>query len=428
MLTLNQLSQETIIQDYTLIAHVPHESLTQSVTLYSSYKRYIVLIQTDKPMYKPGDTVNFRVLTIDAAMMPYKVEGIQVEVIDPFDNVIDTLDPLRCSLLTKSEAIDDTNEEEIDITDIDMNDQASPENGTCESSVQSTTKFGVVSHSFKIGKETNHGIWTLRVTTSEKDEKDYKIVTDKHFEVKEYVLPRFEVLVTTKHDVTLGEGSARLTISGRYTFGKLVKGVAKIKAESFNEGTLFNTAYKSVSVESKKTVEFDIRNELKVVNGIHPYRVKFEVDIKEDLTGQTMKKDVEIRIYRTGEFSLQLETEKRTFKPGFPYNLKVLVRQFDGKLALEQRSTMTLQVDYFYKPLLCSDAPEANALQKYQRTILKSFSQGMVEFSLDVPENTTAMAISASYLDIKTSLNVPRHESRSRENLIIKSATPKYVE
>jgi hypothetical protein len=438
---LNQLSQETIIQNYTLIAHVPHESFTQSVTLYSSFKRYIVLIQTDKPMYKPGDTVNFRVLTIDAAMMPYKVEKIKVEVIDPFDNVIYTLYPLRRSLLTEAEAIDSldkesSNEKDGDVSDEDNEDKSS-ENDEDKSSedsnvpserqhqIQNTTHLGVVSHIFKIGEETNHGNWTIRVTTSEKDEKDHKIVTDKHFEVKEYILPRFEVLVATKRDISIGEEKARLSISGRYTFGNLVKGLATIKAESYFEGKVYNTANKTVFVESEKIVEFDIRNELRVVNSLQPYIVKFEVGIKEDLTGQTMKKDVEIRIYRTAELSLEIDASN-TFKPGFPYKLKVLVKQFDGNLAMEQRSTMTLQVDYFYKPLLCSDASEASGLQKHQEVYTKSFYKGMSKLSLDVPENTTAMAITASYLDITTtSMNVKRNAARSREYLVIKSTTSK---
>jgi CD109 antigen len=344
-----------------------------------------VFIQTDKPLYKPGDKVKFRVLLIDSEMKAFKVAKMKVELIDPFDNVV----------------------------------------GEYEEDEEGKLELGVIKHEFEIATEPVHGLWGLRVTTSEEDDEENAVVTDQKFEIKEYVLPRFEVLIENNHDVTQNEGVVRLTISGQYTFGEFVKGKAKITARVFDmkyPELVQHTTTKTVDIELKKLVEFNIINELKIVNEVRPYLVKFEVEFEEGLTTQKMTKTVEVRVHKTGEYSLELVPVEKRFKPGFPYKLKAIVRKFDGTLATDKFTPVKLKIDYHYKPSLCS-VLDRNSRKTYEFNVEKNLKNGIADFDLNVAENTTAMAISASYQDVKRQLNVPRHEARSREYLVIKSAT-----
>lgn len=357
-------------------------SFEQSVDIFTIPKRFSALIQTDKPIYKPGDKVRYRVLLIDSEMKPHIVETFRVEVVDALDTVV------------------------------------------IEHIAEEGLEKGVISNYFDIAEEPLMGEWKLKafISDGKTDEED---VVEYKFEVKEYVLPRFEVIVDTKHDVTQNEGVIRVTVYGNYTFGEFVKGKATITAKLYDSkfpDTVQHTVSKTVDVEFKKLVEFNMRNELNIVNEIRPYLVKFEVEFEEGLTGQKMKKNAEVRIFKTGEFFLELKPEEKRFKPGFTYKVKAIVRTFDGSLATDRFNSVNLKVNYFYKPPLCS-INDASFLKNYEYNEAKMLKSGVTEFILAVSENTTAMAITATFNDVKTTLNVSRHESKVREYLVIKSLT-----
>ena len=256
-----KLSDFLTIQNYTLTAKIPSENFEQSVDIFTISKRYSVFIQTDKPKYKPGDKIQFRVLIIDSEMKPYRVDKLKIELIDSFNNAV--------------AAIEEDEEEKLEI--------------------------GVISEEFQIASEPVTGLWGIRVTSliKEEDENEREeVVTDQKFEIKEYVLPRFEVFVDTNHDVTLDAGSIRLTVYAKYPSGEFVKGKATITAQTFDvkiPSYPFHTTVKSVNIEFKRMVEFNIRDELKIANQIRPQEVELDVVFEELLTGQ--KLGVSIKIY-----------------------------------------------------------------------------------------------------------------------------------
>lgn len=51
-------------------------------------KDFSVLLQTDKPIYKPGELVRFRAFAVDAETLPVDLIEMAVQVTDPDGNVV----------------------------------------------------------------------------------------------------------------------------------------------------------------------------------------------------------------------------------------------------------------------------------------------------------------------------------------------------
>lgn len=130
------------------------------------------IISLDKGIYKPGDKVNFRALMISKR-----------------DNVpADTL---------------------VNLTIYDGKD-----NKVYSNEVE-TSEYGIVSGNFKLANEVNSGTYRLVVSTD-------SIETTKTFTVNPYIIPQFEVNVTTdKENYTVGE-NAIINVQAKYFFGEAV--------------------------------------------------------------------------------------------------------------------------------------------------------------------------------------------------------------
>lgn len=207
-------------------------------------KPYSVFIQTDKPIYKPGDDVKFRVIAIDFNMKPYIVNSIKIEVRDSNGDVIRTFNEDKANIFSKGAYVG-----EFDIID-----------------------------------QPPLGIWDIRVTFSD----DIYRSTIQYFEVKEHTEPRFEVHIETKSDVTTNSEILELTIYGLYSFGGFVNGTASITAKVFDSrfpGIAQKETVKALNVEFKKSIVFYIRKDLQIYYAIRPHFVELTTELEEHLTG-----------------------------------------------------------------------------------------------------------------------------------------------
>lgn len=67
------------------------KSYTQTLTLTYNSAHFSFLIQLDKPIYRPGDQVNFRVLAIDSETRPVNVRSATVSILDSASNLVTSL-------------------------------------------------------------------------------------------------------------------------------------------------------------------------------------------------------------------------------------------------------------------------------------------------------------------------------------------------
>ena len=145
-----------------------------------------VFVQTDKGIYKPGQTVKFRAMAIFSDLKTLR---------DPFDIIIKDPQGTKMKQWLRQEG----------------------------------TK-GVVSKTFDLSDQTVLGDWEIYVETT-------GITFSKKFTVEEYVLPKFEVSVKAPSFHMAKFGDLKGTIQAKYTYGQPVIGtvsaVVQIKPQEW---------------------------------------------------------------------------------------------------------------------------------------------------------------------------------------------------
>ncbi|MEE6511503.1 hypothetical protein FKM82_018066, partial [Ascaphus truei] len=147
---------------------------SQQMFLGMQTKNVSVFIQTDKAVYKPGQTVKIRVICVNRDLKPHK-GLINLYIRDPQNNIIQQWLRLQ-------------------------------------------TDLGVVSTELLLSDISMYGFWTIQADTDNSPG-----ITS--FSVNEYVLPKFEVTVKAP-SVYIEPKHLNLTgtVTAKYTYGKPVKG------------------------------------------------------------------------------------------------------------------------------------------------------------------------------------------------------------
>ncbi|XP_026066431.1 alpha-2-macroglobulin-like protein 1 [Carassius auratus] len=145
------------------------------------FRSYLPLtfIQTDKPIYNPGQMVNFRVLTMDAKFVP--------------------LDQMYSLVV-----VEDNNKNRIGQW----------------TNVSSTGWILQLSH--QLNPEAPVGMYALRAFIGDR-------MISQDFEVKKYVLPKFDVTLTTPPTYSVGDEGLKVEACAKYTFGQPVPGQALVE-------------------------------------------------------------------------------------------------------------------------------------------------------------------------------------------------------
>ncbi|MCI4394012.1 hypothetical protein PGIGA_G00163970 [Pangasianodon gigas] len=175
----NFFSDDPLEKQYVYLqAHFP-SSVLEKVVLLSFQSGYI-FVQTDKSIYTPGTPVRYRIFSLTPDLQPIdQTGGIYVEIINPQGITIsrETLFP----------------------------------------------KQGTIKGEYTIPEVAKPGIWSVVTRYKNTPQKNFTA----EFEVKEYVLPSFEVaLKPSKSFFYVDDEELRVDISAKYLFGKNVDGVA----------------------------------------------------------------------------------------------------------------------------------------------------------------------------------------------------------
>ncbi|XP_053868847.1 complement C3-like isoform X1 [Malaclemys terrapin pileata] len=249
-------------------------------------------VQTDKPIYTPGQNVNYRVFAVNHRM-----------------------DPLEANCIIAIQ---------------------SPEGITVSSTTRKLDK-GLYTGTFRIPEHVSLGSWRI-VTRFQSSPRQPQSA---EFEVKEYELPSFDVLLTpNKKFFYLSDDSLTVTIKARFVFNEPVDGYA--------------LAIFGVKTETQK---INLQNSLQ----------RAEINDGEGhatLTGQALRESfatpeelldafifVNVTVFSSGGDMMQAENSEvkivstpyrirfvRTpgfFKPGMPFNFRVYVTNPDGSPAAD---------------------------------------------------------------------------------------------
>ncbi|XP_042595366.1 alpha-2-macroglobulin-like [Cyprinus carpio] len=145
------------------------------------FRRYhpLTFIQTDKPIYIPGQTVNFRVVTMDKNFSP--------------------LDQQYSSVV-----LEDSNRNRIgQWTNV------------------SSTRW-ILQRSYELNPEGRQGMYKLKAYIGDR-------MISHDFKVKKVVLPKFEVTVTAPETVSIDDEFMAVEVCGKYTYKQPVSGKSWVK-------------------------------------------------------------------------------------------------------------------------------------------------------------------------------------------------------
>lgn len=296
--------------DYNLEAKcVEGEPFEKFARLNMNSKKFSVFVQTDKAMYKPADNVQFRVLVLDGEMKPSDSHmNVEIFIADGARNRVKQFENVE------------------------------PYKGVFESSLQ-LSEFPVL------------GMWTINVKVNGTE-------SIKRFEVSKYTLPTFELKLDTNPNAAYKDGKLFVNVLAKYTFGKLAKGNATVVAEVYLNGAprptgrrpapakLF-TVSKTVPVDGKKPVEFDMTTDLQILDQNRDTTVRLSATFKEELTGKEVAATANVLI-RQFPHKIQLTRSATKFKPGLPFWVNALVTSYDKNAPItDERNPLEVTVKHY---------------------------------------------------------------------------------
>ncbi|XP_035781240.1 CD109 antigen-like isoform X7 [Anopheles albimanus] len=309
-------------------------------------KSFSVFVQTDKSIYKPGDTVRFRVLVLDPNTKPLaKASSIEVYINDGKGNRIKQW-----------------------------------KNGTLVK--------GVFESMLTLSAAPVLGAWSINLD----------VLGTKHtktFEVDEYVLPKFEVTIESPGITTFKDGKVKIIVRSKYTYGKPVKGEATVSVmpefrfhyvQPDAKGVVTR---KVIPIDGKGSVEFDLREEVQL-QGDYARNIVFEAVVEEELTGRKQNATTKVMIYDR-RYKMELVKSDDNYKPGLPYTAWLKVSHQDDSPVQDQTNPVEVQQStYMGQPIKTNYTLDGN---------------GMAKLVIDTDVNGSFINLQAYYLGQEFYLN-----------------------
>ncbi|NXD24456.1 OVOS protein, partial [Spelaeornis formosus] len=260
-----------------------------------------VFIQTDKPLYKPGQKVMFRVVTLDTQFRPG-----QETVGDPEQNKIFQW-------------------------------------------LEVTSKHGIVQLSFQLIPEPILGSYQIIVET-ESGEKEYQ-----SFRVEEYVLPKFEVTTTGPKTISFFDEEVRVNVCASYTYGQPVQGYAQINVCQlrFYSPMCKQNRKNTCEAVSGLLGKDGCLNTVISIKKFQLYRsyammyssLKIESIVTENGTGIQMKAHDYVSVNQENDRVLFRNMDSY-YKRGIPYHGEITVRNMHGEPVANNTVLLELNGDY----------------------------------------------------------------------------------
>nr|XP_055052358.1 alpha-2-macroglobulin-like [Misgurnus anguillicaudatus] len=268
-------------------AEIKGESFKMTEERKVMFRHYnpLTFIQTDKPIYNPGQTVHFRVVTVDTNFVPLEQQYSTVVLEDSENNRIGQW------------------------TNI------------------SSTRW-ILQRSYDLNPEAREGRYTLIAHIGERRITSY-------FQVKKYVLPKFEVTIKAPDSVSVAAEEMTIEVCGKYTYGQPVSGKSWIKvcrpSHCFSEDIIIcftETAEIKETGCAVHSFNASAFSNITINNQLQHY-LNVDVKVTEEGTETTMTKSETVSLtYEIGRLAItDLPT---TYKHGSVIKGKIKVTDFKG--------------------------------------------------------------------------------------------------
>uniref|UniRef100_A0A3P8YH62 Complement component c3a, duplicate 5 n=1 Tax=Esox lucius TaxID=8010 RepID=A0A3P8YH62_ESOLU len=285
--------EDSMLSQYVYLkAEFGNDKASLEKVVLVSFQNGYIFIQTDKTIYTPESKVNYRIFALKPDLQPF-TDTIYVDIMTP-DGI--TL----------------------------MHQPYKPSNG-----IQSAT--------YQIPEISSLGNW--KIVAKLKDAPLQNFTT--YFEVKEYVLPSFEVKLTLSQSFFyIDDEQLTVTVEARYLFEEPVTGIAFVVFGVIqeNERTSFPGSLQRVELKSQGTAKAVLKIEhiKETIPDIYTLLMKslyVSVNVLTD-TGSEMVKAEKMGIYIVkSPYTLHFKKTPLYFKPGMPYDISVYATNPDDSPA-----------------------------------------------------------------------------------------------
>ncbi|KAG5269341.1 hypothetical protein AALO_G00200930 [Alosa alosa] len=299
---------------------------------------------TDKPIYTPGETVKYRIFTLDQYMLP-KDELINLRIFNSKGLVVH-------GTLLKSNEI---TQQIVNIPDTEP-----------------------------------AGHWKIEAYFSGAPESNTKV----EFEVKEYVLPTYEVKIeAVKPYYTLGEESFQFSVSARYTYGKAVDGVAYIRFgiidQKMNRIYLPGLEIQTPIMDGRASVQLlteHFQEKVKETNITDPEGCSLYVAVTalEKASGDFEEAETSSVKIVTSPYMIDMSKTKEYFSPGSKFSILATATYPDGTRIPNVKLNAAITVKL-------TDQTE-NIINKE----VVATKEGVTDITFEVPKQATSLDIKLS--------------------------------
>nr|XP_002660623.3 complement C3-like [Danio rerio] len=284
----NSFTFDKSAQQYAVLqAQFPNKLLQKQILV--TFQSGHIVLQTDKTIYTPDSTVHYRVFSLSPGMTRPFQSGVRVEILTP-DGI---------SLESKSVFPDG----------------------------------GVVSGTFGITDPASPGLWKLVAWHKNSPQKNFT----SEFEVKEYVLPSFEVSLSPhKAFFYVNDDSLLVDIHAKYLFGETVNGhgfvVFGVVTEDKGKISIPGSLQRVQIWDGSGTAQLTKRQILQTFPEIRQLVGK-SLYISVSLLTESGSEMVEahkkgIHIV-TSPYTIYFKRTPQFFKPGMPFDVSVYVTNPD---------------------------------------------------------------------------------------------------
>ncbi len=239
----------------------------------------LLFLETDKPIYKPGQTLHVRVISLDSELKPVQL-----------DATVDIQDAKGIKIFKQS---------------------------------LQTDEYGMATLDVPISEEPNLGVWKVTAQAGERS-------TELDVRVEEYVLPKYEVKVDLSKEWFLVDEPIEGKVAAEYSYGKPVRGELKIVAQRYvGEWEEFA----SFSTEIDGEAEFELPA-VEYVAGVPEARgmgnVTLEITVEERATGYE-EKTTRLLTVSESPLTVQIIPESNAFKPSLPFTFLIITETPDNE-------------------------------------------------------------------------------------------------
>uniref|UniRef100_A0AAZ3QKT8 Anaphylatoxin-like domain-containing protein n=1 Tax=Oncorhynchus tshawytscha TaxID=74940 RepID=A0AAZ3QKT8_ONCTS len=301
---IKNIGKTKTIVPYIQLAAESNDFFKKKKTILLSTKKGYVFIQTDKPIYNPGENVNFRVFTLDNYLLPVE-ESINVKIFN------------SKGLLVYNQALHSSK---------------------------------LLQRNIMIPDVETAGHWKILAAFTKHPMSNSSV----EFEVREYVLPTFEVTITAlKPYYLVTEESFQFSVSVRYTYGKGVNGIAYVRFGLIDiEGNrihlpgLENKTSIQDGVASITLPTEDLRGKAGKQNIQHMegYNLYIAVTVLETASGDLEEAESTSVKIVTSPYIIDMSKTKEYFTPGGKFSILATTTHPDGSPAPDLRMRASVSV------------------------------------------------------------------------------------